>query len=195
MAGDQVAATLEGFKALYKKVEQMQVPSFASKCATQVSIDYMQQKDWDNSLLWGRKTLSMAKNQSDYSSASDAAKSVALCMWDKITHTEIPSREDIKELIAFLSTWAESDGRSGILINQIDKYGLLSNAEILYARRFDDVDKSEASKRRLSWLQKAERLLESLLEEERIINMAKIKFKSYDAYYILNDYSTAIDYL
>jgi len=57
------------------------------------------------------------------------------------------------------------------------------------------VDKSEASKRCLSWLQKAERLLESLPEEERIINMAKIKFKSYDAYYILNDYSKAIGYL
>lgn len=195
MAGDQVAATLEGFKALYEKVERMQVPSLASKCATQVSIDYMQQKDWNNSLLWGRKALSMAENQSDYSSASDAAKSVALCMRDRIMHTEILSREDMKELIAFLSTWAENDGRNGIIVNQIDKYGLLSNAEILYANRFDDVDKSEASKRCLSWLQKAEQLLECLPEEERITNMAEIKFKSYYAYYILNDYSTAMGYL
>lgn len=195
MAGEQVAATLEGFKALYEKVERMQVPSLASKCATQVSLDYMQQKDWDNSLLWGRKALSMAENHSDYLSASDAAKAVALCMRDRITHTGIPSREDVKELIAFLSTWAEKDGRNGIIVNQIDKYGLLSNAEILYTKRFDDVDKTEASKRCLSWLQKAEQLLDSLPEEERITNMAEIKFKSYDAYYILNDYSTAMGYL
>jgi CHAT domain-containing protein len=195
MAGDQVAATLEGFKALYEKVERMQVPSLASKCATQVSVDYMQQKDWDNSLLWGRKALCMAESNSDYSSASDAAKSVALCMRDRITHADIPSRENIKELIAFLSTWSESDGRNGIIVNQIDKYGLLSNAEILYARRFDDVDKFEASKRCLSWLRKAEQLLDFLPEEERITNMAEIKFKSYDAYYILDDYSTAMGYL
>jgi hypothetical protein len=88
----------------------------------------MQQKDWDNILLWRRKALYMAESNSYYSSASDAAKSVALCMRDRITHADIPSRKNIKELIAFLSTWAESDGRNGIIVNQIDNCGLLSNA-------------------------------------------------------------------
>jgi hypothetical protein len=113
-------------------------------------------------------------------------------MRERLKFTKNLSIQDFDELISLLSRWAEIDGEKGNEEDQIDKYGLLSNVEILLATRIDAVSKSSAPQKCLDWLQKAERQVHLLPEEDRITNLAEIKFKSNEAFYLLDDYPTAI---
>ena len=195
MQGGQLAATLEGFKSLFSKAERMQIPRLAASCAMLICTNYWQQKDWDNSLTWGRQALRLSEKQSDIVLSSQAAKALALAMREKLKFTKDLSIQDFDELISLLSKWAEIDGENNNEEDQIDKYGLLSNVEILSATRIDAVNKSDASQKCLDWLQKAERQVHLLPEKDRIPNLAEIKFKSNEAFYLLDDYPTAIGYV
>jgi CHAT domain-containing protein len=195
MQGGQLAATLEGFKSLFSTAERMQIPRLAASCAMLICTNYWQQQDWDNSLTWGRQALRLSEKQNDIVLASQAAKALALAMRERLKFTNDLSIQDFDELISLLSKWAEIDGENGNEEDQIDKYGLLSNVEILLATRINTVSKSGASQKCLDWLQKAERQVQLLPEEDRIPNLAEIKFKSNEAFYLLDDYPTAIGYL
>ena len=195
MRGSQLAATLEGFKPLFSKAERMQIPRLAAKCAMMICPNYWQQKDWDNSLSWGRQALRLSEKQNDIVLGSQAAKALALAMRERLKFTKDLSTQDFEELISLLSKWAEIDGENGNKEDQIDKYGLLSNVEILRATRIDDANKPGASQKCLDWLEKAERQVHLLSVEDRIPNLAEIKFKSNEAFYLLDDYPTAIGYV
>ncbi|KAH7389229.1 CHAT domain-containing protein [Cadophora sp. MPI-SDFR-AT-0126] len=195
MQGGHLAATLEGFKSLFSKAEEMQMLQLAVPCAISLCTNYQQLKDWENALLWGRKALCISETQNDIVLGSQAAKGLALAMRDRLKSTTHLSIQDFGELVSLLAKWAEIDGENGNEEDRIDKYGLLSNTEILQAARIDSVDKQEASKKCLDWLEKAERLVNLLPEQNRISNLAEIKFKSSEAFYLLGDYPTAIGYV
>lgn len=195
MQGSQLAATLEGFISLFSEAERMQMLQLAVLCAISLCTNYQQQKDWENALLWGRKALSISENQNDIVLGSQAAKGLALAMRDRLKFTNYLAIQDFEELASLLAKWAEIDGENGNEEDRIDKYGLLSNVEVLQATRIDSVDKQEASKRCLDWLEKAERLVNLLPEQNRISNLAEIKFKSSEAFYLLDDYPGAIGYV
>jgi CHAT domain-containing protein len=195
MQGGQLAATLEGFKSLFSKAERLQIPRLAALCSISICTNYWQQKDWENSLAWGRQALRLSEKQKDTILGSQAAKALALAMRERLKFTKDLSLPDFEELISLLSKWAEIDGKNNNEEDEIDKYGLLSNVEILRATRIDPVNKSDASQKCLDWLQKAEGQVHLLSEEDQIPNLAEIKFKSNEAFYLLDDYSTAIGYV
>lgn len=195
MQGGQLAVTLEGFKPLFSVVERMQMLQLAVSCAISVCTNYQQQNDWENALLWGRKALSISENWNDIVLGSQAAKALELAMRDRLKSTKHLAIHHFRELMSLLAKWAEIDGDNGNEEDRIDKYGLPSNLEVLQATRLDSMDKQEASKNCLNWLEKAERLVYLFLELTRISNLAEIKFKSSEAFYLLNDYPTAIGYV
>jgi hypothetical protein len=195
MQGSQLAATFEGFKSLSSKAERMQIPRLAASCTMLICTNYWQQQDWNNSLTWGRQALRLSEKQNDIVLASQAAKALALAIPERLKFTNDLCIQDFDELISLLSIWAEIDGENGNEEGQMDKYGPLSSVEILLATRIDAVSKSGGSQKCLDWLQKAERQVQLLPEEDRIPNLAEIKFKSNEAFYLLDDYPTATGYL
>lgn len=68
-------------------------------------------------------------------------------MRERLKFTKDPSIQDFEELISLLSKWAEIDGKNKNKEDQIDKYGLLSNVEILQATRIDALNKSNAAQK------------------------------------------------
>ncbi|EON69909.1 hypothetical protein W97_09173 [Coniosporium apollinis CBS 100218] len=193
MQGDQIDATIEGFQALYSRANTLQVFRLAGFCAIQLSIDYAQRRDWDKSVEWGQRALDIAEEYQDCNLGSEAAKSIILSKRERLRHS--PYRSGFEELINFLITWAEKNRQMGNVENQMDKYGLLSNVEILRANRFEDVEKREASRRCLAWLEQAEGLVNLLPEREQTSAIAEIKFKSFYALLLLDQRTAAIETL
>lgn len=65
MQGRQLAATLEGFKSLFLKAVRMHIPRLAALRSISLCTNYWQQKDWENSLAWGRQALRLSGQQKD----------------------------------------------------------------------------------------------------------------------------------
>ena len=190
MQGTQLTATMEGLQTLFQRTISLTEFRLAAECAMLLCLDYKRLGEWESSVRWAEQARDIATQYCGWDVTSKAAKTLAQVTYEYAR--ESPSEEIFENLIAQLSDAAERDGQHEMFDDQADKYGFLSDVELLRSQKLDNVDSKEAFQKSLSWLAKAEDLIPQLPQELQLAYIAENVYKKSNAYYAIDDIPSAL---
>ncbi|RAK77207.1 CHAT domain-containing protein [Aspergillus fijiensis CBS 313.89] len=193
MQASQLPAVIEGLQALFERAIPLNEFRVAAGCAMLLSLDYKRLGEWASSIRWAGQARDVAMEHFGWPMASNASKTLAQVTYDYAR--DLPSSEIFSQLVSLLTDGAERDGRHHMFEDQADKYGFLSDVELVRAAKLEGVSTQDAFQNSLTWLAEAEVLIPQLPEELQLYYMAENIYKRSNAYYAINDISTALVYL
>jgi CHAT domain-containing protein len=190
MQGTQLTATMEGLQALFQRAISLTEFRLAAACAMLLCLDYKRLGEWESSVRWAEQARDIATQYCGWDMASRAARTLARVTYEFAR--ESPSEEIFDNLIAQLSDAAEQDGQHEMFDDQADKYGFLSDVELLRTKKLDNISSKDAFQKSLSWLAKAEDLIPQLPQELQLACIAENVYKKSNAYYAIDDIPSAL---
>ncbi|GIC92361.1 CHAT domain-containing protein [Aspergillus udagawae] len=190
MQASQLPALVDSLQALFEQAVPLNEFRVAVGCASLLSLNYKRLEEWESSVRWAQEARTVAMTYLGWSMASKAAKTLAQVTYDYAR--ESPSPEIFSHLVSLLADDAERDGRHQMIEDQVDKYGFLSDVELLRAAKLESVSSQDAFHDSLTWLAKAEALISQLPEELQLYYTAENIYKRSNAYYAIDDIPAAL---
>lgn len=190
MQASQLPAMIEGLQALFERAVPLNEFRVAAGCAMLLSLNYQRLKEWKCSVRWAEQARDVAMTHLGWPMASKAAKTLAQVTYEYAR--DLPSPDIFRNLVSLLADDAERDGRHQMFEDQADKYGFLSDVELLRAAKLANVSGQDAFQKSLSWLAKAESLISRLPKELQLYYTAENIYKRSNAYYAIDDIPAAL---